>query len=155
MNRYDCETVRDLFPVLLRRELLAHEAGAVEAHMAECAECSAEGGIVRLLHATQPAAPAGLEARVLLAVRRPAPVRRLAPARWAMAATVAAAVLGGSIIMERAGLGGRTDLDGMLDASMIPMLSWAAAEDPLLHGSSTLQALSLEELEMILEELGS
>ena len=34
-------------------------------------------------------------------------------------------------------------------------LSWAARENPLLHGTSELEELSVEELEILLSELGS
>jgi hypothetical protein len=81
------------------------------------------------------------------------------PARLAMAATVAAALLGGTVVMQRAGLlRSWTDTSPTrltLDASDASALSWAAAEDPLLHGSSGLQQLSVEELELLLAELES
>lgn len=165
MNGYDCETIRDEIPALLRGELLTHEVAALEQHLGGCAECRAEVDIVRLLQSTLAPVPAGLEARVLGAVRsgrlidnaphgtrtagdrfRSGPIRliRSAPARLAMAATVAAAVLGGSLMLGRDG----TELDVDLDS-----VSWAAAEDPLLHGGSELHDLSVEELELLLEEL--
>jgi predicted anti-sigma-YlaC factor YlaD len=160
MNRYDCDTVRDLVPALTRNALLPHEAAAAEAHLESCADCRSEAEIVALIQATSPAVPVGLEARVLLAVRRPvmAAPRRWAPARLAMAATVAAALLGGSYALQRTGvLGPQTDEAGVplvvLDASAASAFNWAAAEDPLLHGSSDVHELSAEELELLLAEL--
>jgi hypothetical protein len=71
-------------------------------------------------------------------------VRRAMPARLALAATVAAAVFGGAQFFGRDAAGPDTDLDSV---------SWAAAEDPLLHGGSELHDLSVEELELLLDEL--
>lgn len=143
MNPYDCEAVRDLLPSLTRGEMLPHEVTLVELHLDACPECTAEAGIVRLLQATLAPMPAGLEERVLAAVRRRSLLRGR-PARLALAATLAAAVIGGSLMYERAA--SRADLD-------IEAVSWAAAQDPLLHGGSELHELSVEQLELLLEEL--
>jgi predicted anti-sigma-YlaC factor YlaD len=156
MNRYDCDATRDLLPLLLRQELLPHEAAAVDQHVTGCVGCSAEQALLRLLAQARPAVPPGLEKRVLLAVRRPAP-QRWAPARLAMAATLAAAVIGGALVLQRTGYDMTPDaLPGAVafdDASH--ELSWTMSDDPLLHGSSTLQQLTLEELELVLAELDS
>jgi hypothetical protein len=156
MNRYDCESVRDLLPLLNRGQLLSHEASAVELHLLGCADCREEESLVRLLAQTVPAVPAGLEPRVLLAVRRPMP-RRWAPTRLAMAATVAAAVLGGVLVLQRAGYDITPDVaPGMLVFDdTTPAFSWAFSDDPVLHGAGSLHELSVEELELVLAELDS
>jgi hypothetical protein len=158
MNRYDCESVTDLLPLLAREQLLPHEAAAVESHLHGCAECAGEASLVRLLGRAVPRVPTGLEASVLTAVR----TRRPAPARWgmgqlAMAATVAAALLGGALALQRTGFDITPDgLPGLLVfEDMSPASSWATADDPLLRGGSSLQELSLEELELVLAELDS
>jgi anti-sigma factor RsiW len=155
MIRYECDTVRDLVPALVRGELLSHEEAAVESHLLGCDACQDESVMVRLIYETQPAVPAGLEARVLLAVRRPA-ARTWTPGRLAIAATFAAAVFGASVMVDRIGqLRPVTERD-TLDASVASAFSWAASEVPLLHGSAAnLDQLSVEELEQILAELGS
>ena len=159
MNRYDCETVRDFIPVLVRNELLPHEAAATESHLEQCTQCREEAALVRLFYTNQPTVPAGLEARVLLAVRAPVASRRWTPARLAMAATVAAALLGGTFVLERMGAFVRPTAEQTaslaLDANAASVFSWAAAEAPWLHGSSALEQLSAEELEKLLAELGS
>lgn len=159
MNGYNCDTVRDLVPAFVRASLLPHEEAATEAHLEGCAECRHEVAIVRLIHATQPIVPAGLEARVLLAVRRPVAPRRWAPGRLAMAATVATALLGGTLALQRAGVipfpADNAASFGTVDASVVSALGWAAAEDPLLHGASAVPQLSVEELEILLAELDS
>ncbi|MGH7447472.1 MAG: zf-HC2 domain-containing protein [Longimicrobiales bacterium] len=142
MNRYDCEAIRDLLPSLTRGEMLPHEAAPAELHLEGCAECRAQRAIVRLLQTTIAPVPPGLESRVIAVVHRRA-ARRGSPARLALAATLAAAVLGGAFVYDRLGRD-RVDVDAV---------SWAAARDPLLHGDSELHDLSVEELEMLLEEM--
>lgn len=142
MNRYDCGAIRDLLAPLARGEMLPHEAAAARLHLDVCAECRAEAGIVRLLQESFAPVPEGLEGRVLAAVRRRSLMRARA-ARLAVAATLAVAVIGGSMMFDRSGGDGVSDLDAM---------SWAAAQDPLLHGRSELPELSVEELELLLEE---
>jgi hypothetical protein len=86
--------------------------------------------------------PDGLESRVIAAVRRRS-LMRGRPAQLALAATLAAAVIGGSLLFDRADGDSVSDMDAV---------SWAAAQDPLLHGRSELPELTVEELEMLLEE---
>jgi hypothetical protein len=159
MSGYDCDTVRDLVPAYVRNELLPHEAAATVSHLEACGSCAEEASAVRLVYATRPAVPASLEARVLLAVRQPPARRAWHSGRLAMAATVAVAILGGTVVIERAGLLAprRNPAPAVvtLDASTAATLSWAAAEDPLLHGVSALPQLSVDELELLLAELES
>jgi anti-sigma factor RsiW len=155
MSRIDCEQTRDLLPLLTRGQLLATDKAAVDAHLDECADCAAEAALVAALAAAPVGLPVGLEARVLVAVRRP--VRATwAPGRLAMAATLAAAVVGGSVVFERWRTG---DVDTgptlVLEDSSPPAVSWGVSEDPLLRDGSSLATLSVEELELILEELDS
>jgi predicted anti-sigma-YlaC factor YlaD len=161
MNRYDCETVRDLLPLHVRSQLLSHEATAVDLHLGGCAECTEEGSLVRVLAGALPAVPAGLEERVLRLSRQPAPAR-WTPARWAsgrlaMAATFAAAIFGGALVLQRAGYDITPDAlpGGLVMDDMSAALGWMVGDDPLLRGGSTLQELSLEELELVLAELDS
>jgi hypothetical protein len=156
MNRYDCESVRDLLPLLNRGQLLPHEASVVGLHVLGCVDCRAEESLVRLLAEAVPPVPTGLEARVLLAVRHPMP-RRWAPARLAMAATVAAAILGGALVLQRVGYDITPDaLPGALVfEDMTSAFSWAFSDDPVLHGAGSLHELSVEELELVLAELDS
>jgi len=144
MNRYDCETIRDQLPPLLRGEMLPHEAIRIERHLEECDDCSAEAEVIRLLQSSLAPVPPDLEAKVLFAVRRRA--RRGVPARLAMAATVAAAVIGGALLVQ-------SRQGGAMRANDVDAVTWAAAEDPLLHGGVPLEDLTVEELEHLLEEL--
>jgi anti-sigma factor RsiW len=157
MIRYDCEATRDLLPLRIRQELPPHEATAVDAHVSGCTACGAELALVQRLAAARPAVPAGLEQRVLLAVRRPAP-RRWVPAGVGMAAVLAGLLIGGVLVLQRAGYEPAADpvpVSVVLENGTAPVVSWALPDDPLLHGGSTLQELSAEQLELILAELES
>src|SRR2546425_7534312 len=69
-----CHDARDLFPALVDEALGADERGALDAHLATCADCRRElqrfKDTVALLRAVEPArAPAGFVDRVLAAAR--------------------------------------------------------------------------------------
>jgi hypothetical protein len=142
MNRYDCGSIRDLLAPLVRGEMLPHEVASAQNHIDGCEDCRAEVEIVRLLQEVVAPVPPGLDTRVLAAVRR-GRFARTRQTRLAFAAMLALAVFGGSLIFDRSA-------DGTPDLEAV---SWAAAQDPMLHGGSELPELSVEELEMLLEEL--
>jgi anti-sigma factor RsiW len=156
MNHYDCDTIRDLIPALVRGELLPHETASAEHHLQTCAECREERALVTLMQNVLVPVPAGLEARVVMAVRsRPhvAP-RQWVPARLAMAATLAAALLGGTVVFNRMYLD-QPAAESVAASDEADDLSWAAAELPMLHGGADLEELTVEELERLLAELES
>jgi hypothetical protein len=156
MNGYDCDAVRDLLPAIVRDDGGAGAAAARE-HLARCASCRAEAAVVRMVQDALEPVPPGLEERVLSAVRVAATPRRRSPARLAMAATLAAAVLGGALIVERFGTPWTAERDDLLlaefDASAASLLGWVGGEDPLLHSGASLEELTVEELELLLAEL--
>lgn len=157
MNRYDCDTMRDLLPAFVRGELLPHETACADYHLKACADCRAEQALVALMQDVLVPVPAGLEARVVMAVRantRVAP-RRWVPARLAMAATLAAAVLGGSVVFDRLYMEQQPAATAAAASEHVEDLSWAAAELPMLHGGADLEDLTVEELERLLAELES
>lgn len=158
MKSYDCDAVRDMLHELHDAAVLPHERAAAEDHIAVCGECAAERAVVDLVRNALEPVPAGLENRVLAAVRAaPVGLRRRSPARLAMAATLAAAVLGASLIAPRVSLLGGFGMNVMaafeLDDTAISQVSWAAAEDPLLNDRMMLDDLTIEELEILLAEL--
>lgn len=154
----DCEATRDLLPLLHRGETSAAEAAAVGAHLRACAGCAQELRIVAAVAAAVEPVPAELEPRVL-SVIRPLAARRRAPARLALAATVAAALVGGSLAVQRWGFNfeapAQRGIVALDDNGSAPALSWAVYEDALLHSGTPLQQLSVEELELLLAELES
>lgn len=159
MMALDCEIVRDMLPARHRAELPSHEAARIDDHLAGCADCAVVADIIRTLVGTREAVPAHLELRVVTAVTTPA--RRWTPAWAGIAATVAAALLGGWLVLQLAS--GRTEpghagtgsaigagLVALEDAA--PVTSWTVADDPLLRGGGSLQELSVEQLELVLAE---
>ena len=156
MNRYDCDTMRDVLPAFVRGELLPHETACADYHLQACADCREEQALVALMQEVLVPVPAGLEARVVMAVRatpRIAP-QRWVPARLAMAATLAAALLGGSVIFNRLYME-QQPAETTAASDPTEDLSWAAAELPMLHGGADLADLTVEELERLLAELES
>lgn len=158
MMSHDCDTMRDLLPLYVRGAVLPHEQAAAEQHIASCADCAQEASIIRLLQQSIEPVPAGLEDRVLSAVRAPQPrtARRFVPARLAMAATVTLAVIGGALAIDRY-TAPPADGEMMLAEFELPsaMVGWVVDSDPLLHGGATLDELTVEELEILLAELES
>jgi hypothetical protein len=156
MSLRECSDVRDLLPLAARGQLLPHEAGQVDEHVVSCAECLLEQRLVGLLLGTAASLPGGLEARVLLAVRgSAAAASRFTHRRVALAAVLAAAVIGGSLALGRGGAWMGAGAGVLAADEQNPAVSWAVAFDPLFQGASALQQLSVEELELILAELDS
>jgi hypothetical protein len=156
MMSLNCDAVRDALPLLVREPNTSLEAAAVAAHLERCEPCRAEQEIVHLVYGLAEEVPAGLTSRVVEAVRLRT-TRRTVPARLAVAATLAAAILGGSLVLDRWGYdvapapsGGALVFDDNL-----AVVSWNVSDDPLLQSGTTLQQLSLEELEIILAEMDS
>jgi anti-sigma factor RsiW len=156
MMGLNCDAVRDALPLLVRDPNMSPEAAAVAAHLERCGECRAERELVHFVHGLAEAVPAGLETRVVEAVRRRT-TRRFAPSRLAVAATVAAALLGGSLVLDRWGYEMAPPPNGaaLVFEDNVAVVSWNVSDDPLLQSGTTLQQLSVEELEFILAELDS
>jgi predicted anti-sigma-YlaC factor YlaD len=54
MNAFDCESIRDQLPALMRGEMLPHEAASAELHLEGCAECRRDAEIIALLRRRVP-----------------------------------------------------------------------------------------------------
>jgi hypothetical protein len=156
MMSLNCDAVRDALPLLVREPNTSLETAAVAGHLARCEQCRTELEIVRLVHGLAEEVPAGLTSRVLEAVRLRS-TRRLAPTRLAVAATLAAAVLGGSLVLDRWGYEVAPAPNGaaLVFDDNLAVVSWNVSDDPLLQSGPTLQQLSVDELEIILAELDS
>jgi anti-sigma factor RsiW len=152
MNSMDCGTACDLLPLLERGELGPQQRSAVRLHLDGCAGCRAEAETVALLAGAAPPVPAGLEERVLAAVRRRQGRRWTLP-RLAAAASVASAVLGGSLLFQRVGgPEGSEPVATVVLEEITPALSWAVSLEPMLYGGPAFEHLSVEELELVLTE---
>jgi hypothetical protein len=147
-----CESIRDQLPDLASGRLDA-ELEPGRAHLTACVECRAELEVVELLRRTAPIPAVGLEQRVLQSVRRPR--RRFwTPQVMSVAATIAAALIGGTALFRMAS--SPLDVDARYAAeTLVGGFSWSQPGDPLLLMSPGLHALSADELEALLMELES
>jgi anti-sigma factor RsiW len=152
MNPMTCDQVRELLPELVRGELPEASLVTAESHLAGCPDCRAERAMLERVATALASVPAGLEARVLAALRaRPAVRSFNRPTQLAAAATVAAAVIGGALMLDRAGSSRSALTAGEEPATASALLPLT---DPLLHGS-LLPELTEAELEALLEEMDS
>jgi predicted anti-sigma-YlaC factor YlaD len=150
MNQLNCEYIRDVYPDVLNGHVDAATATAVRAHMAHCAECRAEADAVAAIFAGALVAPADLHDRVIAEYRAPVVARRGRGYRYvALAATVAAAVIGGSVLF-------RVQSSGPVNpVALQPALGAVTVEAALVSGKESLQDLTVEELEQLLGEIES
>lgn len=147
-----CEIARDLLPELVSGALDRALADAVERHLDVCAACAAERGVVALVRAAVVRPPAGLESRVVRAVRTGGRAQRLPQARrLAVAAMAAFAVLTGGLLLRGVVSDETEPAPGMADVT----LGWPVVQDPILRATPALHDLSVEELESLLAELES
>ncbi|HUF13808.1 MAG TPA: zf-HC2 domain-containing protein [Longimicrobiales bacterium] len=141
MTTMRCEAVRDALPALARGTASEAEAAALRDHIAGCAACAAEAGIVDALVqariAERDGAPAGLAERVSSELERRS---RLAEARapralprairWTAAAGLAAAAMIALIVAVPEG----ARQDAAADGDVIASATAAPAEaDPFLN----------------------
>jgi exosome complex RNA-binding protein Rrp42 (RNase PH superfamily) len=146
MNNLNCEYVREVYPDVLNQTADAATVAAVRAHVARCAECRAETALIEQLHRAGVAVPAGLHERVVAQIKTSTTPRGLRVRHLAFAATVAAAVIGGTLLLDPS-----THSDEQSQAG----LGFVTVEDAMVSGTSSLQDLTVEELEVLLGEIGS
>ena len=153
MNELNCEYVRDVYPDVLNGQADAALETAVRAHVARCAECREETDAVDAIFAGSIVAPPELRERVLAEwVAQPA--RRASGVRYiAIAATVAAALIGGSLLWNRTSDNGGQPL--VVNEQRGPDLGVVTVEAALVSGTESLQDLTVEELEQLLGEIES
>lgn len=150
MTDLNCEYVRDVYPDVLNGKSDASLAQRVRAHVAACDECRAEAMLLEALHAQPARPPAGLHERVVHHATRTRPRRRLSRSELAMAATLAAALIGGSVIMQ-----GKRDTTGEQTVAAEAAIGFVGVEGAMLSGKVSLDDLSVEELETLLGEMES
>jgi anti-sigma factor RsiW len=156
MMKLNCEYVRDVYPDVVNGTAEPSLELAVRAHLAECEECRAEAALVDALHAEQIVLPAGLHERVARAAVQPQ--RRawhLRRSDIAMAATLAAALLGGGLYLQL-----QDDTPAPATANAVQHtpahgLGSVGVEDAMISGKSSLDDLSIEQLEKLLGEVQS
>jgi hypothetical protein len=152
MNELNCEFVRDVYPDMLDGTADAPTSDAVRAHLVSCAECRAEAEAVTAIFAGALIAPPSLHARVMTEYR--ASVAQ--PTRFgfgirqvAVAATVAAAVIGGSVLFRSSNE--QVQPTAVAEAP----IGAVTVEAAFVSGTESLQDLTVEELEQLLGEIDS
>lgn len=150
-----CEKLRDRLPELAAGRLDEAEAAALRSHVAACDACAAEFALVRTLAADLVTVPFGLDARVRSVLQQSRRYAWVTPGRMAMAATVVLALVTASLI-DRPDRESSVEPDTTFASTLDAVLTapWGASEEALLTAPS-LDQLSVEELEMLLRELGS
>jgi len=151
MNNLNCEYVREVYPDVLRGTAPASTAAAVRHHLAGCGECRAEAELIARLQAALPPVPPGLHERIVADVATRKPARRFAPRHLALAATVAAALIGGPMLLDNL----RTSQSAAPAHAGTRGLGVITVEAAMMTGTSSLQDLTVEELELLLGEIES
>lgn len=150
MNELNCEYVRDVYADVLNGTAVSATTAAVRAHLQTCVECREEAEAVAGIFAGSIVAPPGLHARVLAEFGAPTP-RRMG--RYiAMAATVAAALIGGSLLLQREEAG---YVEPRVAESTEHGVGVPTFDAAMVSGTESLQDLTVEELEQLLGEIES
>jgi predicted anti-sigma-YlaC factor YlaD len=150
MNTLNCEYVRDVYAEVLHGRADAQTTAAVRAHLTGCVDCRAEAALIESLFAASAKVPAGLHDRVVHAIAAAPRVSRFAPRRMAMAATVAAALIGGTLLVNKI-----QRPDAAPAAKQESGLGVVTVEAAMVSGTGSLQDLTVEELEQLLGEIES
>lgn len=147
MKTLNCEYVRDVYPDVLNGTAASELAQAVRAHVASCDECRGEVAVLEMIHAAPVTVPAGLHARVTKAVLQPKQRWRFSRNELAMVATLAVALIGGSVLLQT------TSQPRPEEAKQ--GFGFVSVEDAMMSGKASLDDLSVEELETLLQEIES
>lgn len=155
MTNMNCEWIRDIYPDVLNGKVDSAIAQGVREHIASCDECRADAALIDVIHSYRAPLPADLHERVLRAVAQPRSRFRLPAARIAMAATVAAAFIGGSLLLER--IPTSSEPVGAATPSVTDHqgLGSVGVEDAMLSGKTSLDDLTVEQLEKLVGETRS
>ncbi len=145
-----CDAIRDDLPLLAQGVLEPVRAQQIEQHLQTCADCRDEHALVALLRAPL-VAPAGLGERTLRATGSTSAPGNVRPWRTAVAAAVAVLAIGtGALLLTRS-----QDDYALLENGDAAAFGWATRSDPVLHGGVGLEALTDDELELLLAEMQS
>lgn len=147
MKTLNCEHIRDVYPDVLSGTADSELAAAVRAHVASCDECRGEVALLEMIHAAPLHVPAGLHARVMEAMLEPKRSWRFSRHELAMVATLAVALIGGSVLLETQSQPRPTERQ--------PGFGFVSVEDAMMSGKASLDDLSVEELETLLQEIES
>lgn len=156
-----CGEIQDLLPDRAAGRLEPTRVEAIDGHLADCPDCSAVFEAVRGLAATRPTVPAGLEARILAAVRNAgadevvlAPTRRrwrFTPV-WGLAAAAVLALAIGLPVVSNSDSGEDPEV-GVLALAEEGVAGVWLDDDLMIAGAPAVSELSDEALATLLEEL--
>jgi len=152
MSQLALQRVRDIYPDALQGRMDAELARRVRDHVAECDTCAAECAIVADLHARVPEVPAGLQERIVKALREPRRRPFVRPVHLAMAATVAVALIGGALLFQAQ----QTPEPQKQPVAQNALHVGAVGVDAtMLSGKTSLEDLTVEQLEKLPGEMES
>lgn len=167
MNWNRCEIVTDLLPEYELGVLGEERAAPVRQHLSECATCAAEHGLIANLRQHPPVTGEALMERIVTEAlgRERSPRSGSAGTRessgWSrqwtgLAATVAMALLGGTLLLNRLNLPVeiRDPIPPVIEAAPAGA-AWFGVDAALVSGAASLQDLTVEELEQLLAEVDS
>ena len=154
MTRLNCEYVVELYPDVLNGKLTAEAAEAVRTHIASCDECRAAAALLDIVYADQVVAPASLRQRVAHGLVQAPAKRHFSRSTMTMVATLAAALIGGSVILQTRQSGTQQSRT-VVQAAAPPAVGFVGVEDAMLSGDASLEDLSVEQLEQLLGEIES
>ncbi|MGQ0813955.1 MAG: anti-sigma factor family protein [Gemmatimonadota bacterium] len=146
MNNLNCEYVLDVYPDVQSGTLDPVQARQVQEHLASCDECRAHAELLDAVRDQAAVVPAGLHERVIRSALEPRPRLRFARGEIAMVAMLAAAVIGGSILMQS---------PQPQPAAPQESFGFVTVEDAMLTGKASLDDLTVAELEQLLKEIDS
>lgn len=149
----NCEAVRDAYPNVMNGAATPAVIESVRAHLSSCDECRAECALLDAIYAQPMMVPSGLHERIVAGVAHAPAPRRFRVSDIAMAATLAAALIGGAVIQNRQSE--ETATAPVAAASRPQTIGSVGVEDALLTGKASLDDLSVEQLEQLLGEIDS
>lgn len=150
MTEMSCASAREALADFVANRLGDDDAESVERHVEVCADCRAELDLTQMLYAGRPRVPAGLEARLVAAIRGD---RAGARGHWwgLTAAAIVAIALGIGIVSEPTRPEADAEVPGF--AYEVEEGTVWSSEDGLVAGAPSLDALSDEALRQLLDEL--
>jgi len=171
MSGQDCDGIRDVLPEWAMGALNAEGRETVEKHLSTCSDCAGEAEVLRVVLASRPEPPAGLEARIQARVReelqglgaKEVPPReagviplfrlnRWAPA-WALSAAAVVILSLGIGVIWSGGNGPEIPQEPVQVAVDEPLPESWLWDDGLVAGAPVYDGLTDEQLEALIQEL--
>ena len=160
MKSMTCQELADRLPDWASGRLDDAESALVVAHVAVCADCSAQASVLGTLFAARPEAPAGLAERIARAARVQAHAvpgagtkRAWRRPAWALSAAAVLVLAVGTTLFLRAPQ--MLEVASVLGEVPLEESHVWIADDGAVAGAPVLDDLSDEALATLIEELGA